>query len=379
MTTGSIARRLIGFARSLVAGIPGGMMAATVVACVLFGAISGSAPVTVIAIGGIMLPALLKERYSEDLSIGLVTTSGAIGILIPPSIPMIIYAIMAPVDGKALSIRDLFIAGVLPGLLVAVVLGVYAIFKLPEARLREPAQFSLAGVGQAFKDGVFAVLLIGLIFVGIYFGFFTVVEASAVSVIYAVLVELVLQPGLHALTAKPGERKRFTDYIEFKPRDMPRAFVDSAVMMGSIFLILVLAMALNKYLTEEQIPEAATAWIGGFISSKLSFLVVVNLFLLVLGALMDIMSAIMIVAPLLAPMAIHYGIDPIHFAMIFIVNLSIGYITPPIGLSLFVASSVFGKPLIQVIRACFPYTIILLVALILVTYVPAFSLVLLGR
>ncbi|MFH1808661.1 MAG: TRAP transporter large permease subunit [Pseudomonadota bacterium] len=378
MTAGSIATRLIGFARSLVAGIPGGMLAATVVACVLFGAISGSAPVTVIAIGGIMLPALVKERYSEDLSIGLVTTAGAIGILIPPSIPLIIYAIMAPVEGHALSIRDLFIAGVLPGLLVAVVLATYAIFKLPDERFRNHEHFSLSGIGRAFKDGVFSVLLILLIFVGIYFGFFTVVEAAAVSVIYAVLVELVLQPTLNLLSAPAGERKRFGDYIEFKPRDMPRTFIDSSVMMGSIFLILVLAMALNRFLTEEQIPDAATAWISGFISSKLSFLIIMNLFLLVLGCLMDIMSAIMIVAPLLAPIAIHYGIDPIHFGIIFVVNLSIGYITPPIGLSLFVASSVFNKPLTQVIRASFPYTVIMLVALVGVTYVPAFSLFLLG-
>lgn len=374
MTAGSIADRLIGFARALVSFMPGGMLAATVVACLLFGAISGSAPVTVIAIGGIMLPALVKDRYDENLSLGLVTTSGALGILIPPSIPMIIYAIMAPVEGKALSIRELFVAGVIPGLIVALVLSLYAIFKMDDARFKEKREGWLGQILKASRDGIFAVILIFLIFFGIYFGLFTVVEASAVAVIYALVIEFLLQPLVARATAPAGERKRFSDYIEFKIKDVPRTFIESSTMMGTIFMILVLSIAFNRFLTEEQVPQMAAEWLSTMVESKWSFLILVNIFLLILGCLMEIMSAIMIVAPLLAPIAIHYGIDPIHFGIIFIVNLSIGYITPPMGLNLFVASSVFDRPVTQVIKASFPFTIILMVALVLVTYVPGFSL-----
>ncbi len=359
MTAGSIANRLIAFAKSAVGFLPGGMMVATIIACLFFAAISGSAPVTVIAIGSIMFPALLKEGFDEDRSLGLVTTAGTLGVLIPPSIPMIIYAIVAPVGGKALSIRELFIAGVLPGILVALILAAYAIFKLPRERFERPSE-GFKDIGKNLKQGVLSLMLILLIFVGIYAGWFTVTEAAAVAVIYALVIDLVI-------------------HRELKLKDAYRVFIDSSWMMGTIFMLLVLAIAFNKFLTEEQIPNAAAAWLKESVQSKVGFLLLVNVFLLLLGCLMDIMSAIMIVAPLLAPIAIQYGIDPIHFGLIFIVNLSIGYITPPIGLNLFVASTVLDRPIVQVIRASFPFAVIMLLALAAVTYIPALSLALLGR
>ena len=359
MTAGTIAERLIRFAQSLIGWLPGGVGVSTVVACMLFAAISGSAPVTVIAIGGIMFPAMVALKYNEDFSLGLVTSAGTLGILIPPSIPMIIYAIMAPVDGRALSIRELFIAGVIPGVIVGLVLAVYAMVAAdPKGHSRQ--QFSWGQVGTAFKEGVWSLVLILIIFVGIYVGWFTVVEASAVAVLYALFIELVF-------------------HREMTPKKLLDAFVDSGATMGVLFGILVLAIAFNMYLTEEQIPQAAAEWLRASVESPLGFLIMVNIFLLLLGCLMDIMSAIMIVAPLLAPIAVHYGIDPIHFGIIFIVNLQIGYITPPMGLNLFVSSSYFERPLGQVIKASFPFIFVLLLALIAVTYVPWLSLFLLGR
>ena len=361
MTAGSIADRLITFARATVRFLPGGLMVATIVACLFFAAISGSSPVTVIAIGSIMFPALVKEGFDEDQSLGLVTTAGTLGILIPPSVPMIIYAIFAPVGGRALSIRELFIAGVIPGLLVGLILTAYSIFKLPKEKFLEQKEGEDdETLLTSLKKGIFSLVLILMLFVGIYAGWFTVNEASAVAVIYALGIELFI-------------------YREWKLKEAHKVFTESASMLGTIFMLMVLAIAFNKFLAHEQIPQAAATWLQGMVSSKLGFLLLVNLFLLVLGCLMDIMSAIMIVAPLLAPIAIAYGVDPIHFGLIFIVNLSIGYITPPIGLNLFVSSTVMERPIVQVIKASFPYAVIMLLALVAVTYIPWLSLALLGR
>ena len=361
MTAGSIADRLINFAKSFVGFLPGGLMIATIMACLFFAAISGSAPVTVIAIGSLMFPALIKDGYDEDKSLGLVTTAGTLGILIPPSIPMIIYAIMAPVDGKALSIRELFIAGLIPGVLVGLILAAYAVFKLPREKFLQPAAKLAPGeFGKNVRDGILSLVLIALIFFGIYLGWFTVTEAAATAAIYALVVDLLV-------------------HRELKLKKAPGVFIETAWMMGTIFMLLVLAIAFNKFLTEEEIPQMAATWLQSSVSSKFGFLVLANIFLLLLGCLMDIMSAIMIVAPLLAPIAISYGIDPIHFGLIFIVNLSIGYITPPIGLNLFVSSTILDRPITQVIRASFPYSVIMLLALVAVTYIPALSLFLLGR
>ena len=360
MTAGSIAERLIQFAKAAVDFMPGGMLVATIVSCLFFAAISGSAPVTVIAIGSIMFPALVNDNFNEDRALGLVTTSGTLGVLIPPSIPMIIYAIMAPVDGQALSIRELFIGGVFPGLLVAFVLVGYTMFKMDRKKFSEPNNWSVKNVIHNFKEGSYSLILIVLIFAGIYLGWFTATEAAAIAVLYALFIEIFI-------------------HRELKLKELVNAFFDSAWMMGTIFMLIVLAIAFNKFLAEEEIPQMATEWFNGFVESKISFLIMTNIFLLVLGCLMDIMSAIMIVAPLLAPIAISYGVDPIHFGLIFIVNLSIGYITPPIGLNLFVASTVLNKPVFQVIRASMPYAIIMLLALFAVTYFPGLTLFMLGR
>ena len=375
MTRGSIAGRLIDFARALLGGIPGGLGAGAVAACAFFAAISGSSPVTVIAIGTLMFPMLLREGYGEDYSIGVLTTAGGLGIIIPPSIPMIVYAIMVSgqQDVGVIDPAVLFKAGIGPGLFIASVLIFYTFFVMwPRDGAQETAapvdpQLWFGEVLSSFFKGLPSLMLPVLILGGIYgwldlssFGLdiairFTVTEAAAVAVVYALFVELVVNR-------------------ELKVRDLPSVFSESAVMMGSLFLILVIAISLNRFFVFEQVPEAATAWMLERVDSKLTFLIMVNLFLLALGCVMDILSAILIVAPLLAPIAAQYGIHPIHFGIMFIVNLELGYLTPPLGINLFVASSVFERPILDVIRAVIPFLLLMLLCLAVIVWVPELSL-----
>ena len=359
MTEGGIAGRIIDVARALTGWLPGGMAVTAILACLFFAAISGSSPVTVIAIGSMMLPALLKEGYREGFSLGLVTSAGSLGILIPPSIPMIVYAIMVSTSRHPLSVGDLFLGGIGPGLLIGAILAGYALLQGTRGQgVRQP--FSMASLCRATRAGTFALALPLLILGGIYGGWFTATEASALAVAYALVVAVFI-------------------HRELPLAAIPRIAAESGVVMGSLFLILVTAMAFNQFLTLEQIPQQAASWVTAHVDSRLSFLLLANLFLLALGCVMDILSAILIVAPLLAPIAAGYGIHPIHFGIIFIVNLEIGYLTPPLGLNLFVASTCFERPITTVIRAAAPFTLLLLLGLALVTYLPAISLLLVGH
>lgn len=353
MTEGDISNRLVTFARALVGWLPGGLAVAAVGGCVFFAAISGSSPVTVIAIGSMMYPALVKSRYKDQFSLGLVTTAGSLGILIPPSIPMLVFAIVAggspPVD-----ISELFMGGILPGLMIALLLSLYSMAIAWRDPNIERTPFSLREVAVRFREGFWALMLPVLILGGIYSGLFTTTEAAAVSVIYALVVELTIH------------RKIGLGHL-------PKVLSDSAVMMGTLLIIMALALGLNDFLVEEKIPDLAVEWIRSMELGPLQFLLIVNLLLLVVGALMDSISAILIIAPLLKPISDQLGIDPVHLGIIFIVNLEIGYLTPPIGINLFVASSVFRKPLGEVIRSVVPYIMIMLVGLGIVTYVPSVS------
>lgn len=375
MTEGSIARRLIDIARIALGRLPGGLGAGAVVACAFFAAISGSSPVTVIAIGSIIFPMLIKEGYDERYSIGVLTTAGSLGIIIPPSIPMLVYAIIVS-GNPAVGVVDptvLFKAGILPGLFIAAVLIVWTFYitwpRDPNAVLPPPDYEGTWGqaLGRAIVRGLPSLMLPVIVLGGIYgwvdlngFGInfkiaFTVTEAAAVAVVYAFLVEMLVNR-------------------ELKVSQLPKVFSDSAVMMGSLFLVLVIAISLNRFFVFEQIPEQATAWVLAHVDSQLSFLIAVNLFLLALGCVMDILSAILIVAPLLAPIAASYGIHPIHFGIMFIVNLELGYLTPPMGINLFVATTVFERPLLEVIRSVVPFLFLMLFCLIVIIFVPWLSL-----
>lgn len=347
MTQGSIAKRLIRVAASLTAPIPSGLAIAGVLSCGIFAAISGSSPVTLIAIGGVMYPALLQAGYKKDFVIGLMSAGGTLGIIIPPSVPMIIYAIMVGV-----SVTDLFLAGIGPGILLMILLMIYSIARGGGTR---SGSWNRTEIFSALQSGVLSLLMPGLILGGIYSGVFTATESAAIAVAYALIVELWV-------------------HRELKVRDLPKILSDSAEMLGTLFLILVLAVSLNKFMTFQDIPQMMVDKLAAVISSPLGFLIGVNILLLIVGCFMDIMSAILVLAPLLAPMAVHFGINPIHFGILMIVNLEIGYLTPPVGVNLFVASSIFKEPLGAVIRSALPLVMVLLVGLVIVTFVPSLSL-----
>ena len=390
MTKGTIAERLVGVARAFMGKTPGALGLASIFACVIFAAISGSSPVTVIAVGSIMFPMLVKDRYPENYSLGVLTSAGSLGIIIPPSVPMIIYAIMVSqtllavgkeqinpetgllpggftTDVLQLSPNDLFIAGILPGLFIALMLALYTFYQT------RPTRKDIDIVVPEFEEGYFphlltqirksflSILLPVLILGGIYGVLgplkFTVTEAAAVAVVYALFVELVI-------------------HRELKPKDLPGVLSKSGVMMGSLFLIIVLAIAFNKFLAEQYIPQLATEWIQATVQTKWQFLILVNLFLLALGCVMDIISAILIVSPLLAPIAMSYGIHPLHFGIMFIVNLELGYLTPPLGINLFVSSTVFKRPVIEVIKGTLPFLFLMLFCLAVIVFFPFLSLAL---
>jgi C4-dicarboxylate transporter DctM subunit len=351
MSAGSIASRLVAFARALVGWMPGGLAIATVWACVFFAAISGSSPVTVIAVGSMMYPALLKSGYERRFSLGLLSSAGSLGILIPPSIPMLVYAIVAG-GRKPLDVSELFLAGVIPGLLIGVLLSAYSFFTGLKQGARD--KFTSSDVWTKFTEGFWAISLPFVILGGIYSGVFTPTEAAAASVVYALVVEILI-------------------HREITIFDLPKVLTDACVTMGTILIIMALAVSLNIFLVEEMIPNRVVAWIQSMDLSPIGFLLIVNLFLLIVGAVMDSISAILIIAPLLAPIAYELGLDPVHLGVIFIVNLEIGYLTPPIGINLFVASSVFKRPMGEVARGVLPFIGLMAIGLGIVAYVPTVS------
>jgi C4-dicarboxylate transporter DctM subunit len=368
MTQGSIANRLVALARAVMGKTPGGLGIATIFACVIFAAISGSSPVTVIAVGSVMFPMLVQERYPENYSLGVLTSAGSLGIIIPPSVPMIIYAIMVSNAESQISPNDLFIAGVLPGLFIASILVLYTMYQTrpgkPGLEIK-PVEFDGSygsNLGTQLWRSLASLGLPVMVLGGIYGVLgplkFTVTEAAAVAVVYALFVELVI-------------------HREMPIRKLPKVLADSGVMMGSLFLIIVLAIAFNKFLSEQMIPQQAAAWLQTVVESKWQFLILCNLFLLALGCIMEIISAILIVAPLLAPIAVQYGMDPIHFGIMFIVNLELGYLTPPMGVNLFVSSTVFNRNIIQVIKATMPFLLMMLFCLAVIAWFEDLSLFLL--
>ena len=353
MSNGAIAQRLVDVARAFFSPIPGGLGIATVAACMFFAAISGSSPVTVITIGGIMYPALVKAGYDDRFSTGLVTSAGTLGILIPPSIPMIVYAIFASNAGQNIKVEEFFLAGIGPGLLIGALLGSFCMV----VGLKRGEKFTRPDLGalrDAIIEGFWSLMLPVVILGGIYSGLFNATEAAAVSVVYALGVELFIHRSLEV-------------------KQVAGVFGEATILMGSLLVIFAMAVGLNALLAEMQVPDKAAAWITSLDLTPFTFMLILNGFLLIVGCLMDIMSAIMILVPLLAPLAAVCGIDPIHLGIVFIVNLELGYLTPPMGLNLFVSASLFDKSLGNVIRSVVPFTGLLLVAVLIVSYVPTIS------
>lgn len=352
MTTGGVAKRLIDFANACVGHVRGGLAIGAVLACMLFASLSGSSPATVAAVGSIAIAGMVRSGYSPAFGAGIICNAGTLGILIPPSIVMVVYA-----AATEQSVGKMFIAGVVPGLLLgtALMVGVYIVARIKKMPAQPRATFS-EWFG-AFRQSVWGLLLILIILGGIYSGMFTPTEAAAVAAVYSAFIALFV-------------------YKDMGIKDIPGVMLDSGKMAVMLMFIIANAMLFAHVLTTEQIPQLISNWVLGLGLEPWMFLVVVNLVLLVAGTTMEPSAIILIMAPIFFPIAVELGIDPIHFGIIMIVNMEIGLVTPPIGLNLFVASAVTGLPVVKVIKAAFPWLLLLLGFLVLVTYVPAISLAL---
>lgn len=342
-------KRLLNVAESMFGRLPGGIAIIALIVCAFFTAFTGASGVTIVALGGLLYPILLSNGYKDRQALGLITTSGSLGLLFPPSLPLILYGIVAKVD-----IDDLFKAGVAPGFLLIIALSLYMIFigKKNIKSIRKPLP-----IFQALKEAKYELPLPFIILGGIYSGFFTVTEAATIAATYVFIMEFFLYKDL-----------------SFK-KDISRIINESMTLVGAILLILSCALGLTNYLIDEEIPMMILNSLKELISNKLLFLLFLNLFLLVVGSLMDIFSAIIVVLPLILPLAASYDVHPIHLAIIFLTNLEIGYITPPVGINLFISSFRFEKSVIELYKASFPYLIILIICLMIITYVPSLSLI----
>lgn len=346
MTAGGIAQRLVRVMRASVGWMPGGLGIATIVACAFFAALSGSSAVTIIAIGAMLAPTL-EKNYGRPFSLGLLTSCGAIGILAPPSLPLIVYGVISGAD-----VNKLFIAGIIPGLLTIGVLALYCVIRGIEIP-RQP--FDLRELTASLREGLLALALPPLLLAGIYGGLVTAGQASVLAVAYAVVVEVFI-------------------HREVKLKDLYGLTADTMMLVGSILIILLMALALSNFLTLEEVPDQAAALIQEHIQSPIGFLLALNVLLLIVGCIMDIFSAIVVMTPLVLPIAVAFGVDPIHLGIIMVVNLELGFATPPFGINLFISSAFFKRPVAEVFRATLPFLLLLVLALLAITRFPALSL-----
>jgi len=374
MSTGGVARRIIRFSIAIVGHFPGGLAIAGVFACMLFAALSGSSPATVVAIGSIVIAGMRQVGYSKDFAAGVIANAGTLGILIPPSIVMVVYA-----SATDVSVGRMFLAGVIPGLMAGtmLMLTIYLI-----AKLRDLPKGEWKGWGEVFEAGAEAgwgLFLIVIILGGIYGGIFTPTEAAAVAAVYAFFIATFVYRDMGPLSRPEGERnlslvqKPIALVTAFFHRDTRDTLFEAGKLTITLMFIIANALILKHVLTDEQIPQqiASAMLSAGF--GAVMFLVIVNVILLIGGQFMEPSGLIVIVAPLVFPIAIELGIDPIHLGIIMVVNMEIGMITPPVGLNLFVTSGVAGMPMMRVVRAALPFLAVLFVFLIMVTYIPILS------
>ena len=350
MSKGSSAQRIINFATSLVGHLPGGLPMSAILACIIFAAVSGSSPATVVAVGSVMFLAIKNAGYPKSYAVGAITSAGSLGILIPPSVVMIVYGVTAEV-----SIEKLFMAGVIPGIMVGAMMMLYAYIgaKRLGFKATKPENFTIRF--KKFREAFWALLIIFVIIGGIYGGIFTATEAAGISAVYAFIISVFV-------------------YKDIKFKELYAVFLDAAITTAMIFFIIGFAVVFAHFLTNERIPHQIAEFLVSQNMSWWMFLILVNIVLFIMGQFMEPSSVIMIMTPLLLPIALTLGIDPIHFGIVMVVNMELGMLTPPVGLNLFVSSSLTGLSLKDVTTSVFPWLGVMLIGLFLITYVPQISL-----
>ncbi len=347
-------RRLVRLTGALLGWMPGGLALVALAACAFFTAFTGASGVTIIALGAILYPALKHDGYPDRFNLGLVTSSGSLGLLFAPSLPLILYGVIAeePID-------DLFLAGILPGLLMLLMLAAWSLW-VSRGNDRPLKAFSWRELGAALRESIWEIPLPFVVLGGIYSGFFAVSEAAAVTALYVFVVEVLI-------------------LREIRFVELPNVIRQSMVLVGGILIILAVSLASTNYMISAGIPERLLDLTASFVTSELTFLILLLVFLLILGAILDIFSAIVLVVPLILPIAYEYGVDPIHLGIVFLAAMQLGYMTPPVGLNLFIASYRFEKPILHVYAATLPFLLILAVSVILITFWPSLSLMLLSE
>ncbi|MGB5603874.1 MAG: TRAP transporter large permease subunit, partial [Gammaproteobacteria bacterium] len=350
MSSGGAPRRLVNFYRAALGWMPGGLAIVTIGACAFFTSYSGASGVTILALGGLLYPILVGEGYREKFSLGLLTTSGSLGLLFPPSLAILIYGIVAGVG-----IEKMFLAGIVPGALLMIILAIHSIVHGRHQHVTKH-EFDFDTLVAATRGAVWDIFLpIGIV-VGIFGGFVSIMEAAAATATYVIFVEVFVYKEINLKTQFFG------------------LLVESCILFGSLLAILLVALGLTNLMIDAQLPMLMLDVLEQHITSPLEFLLLLNLFLLVVGAMMDIFSAIIVVVPLILPLATRYGVDPIHLGIIFLANLEIGYSTPPVGINLFIASQRFGKPIVTLFKSTLPFLLLMLIWLMMVTYIPDLSL-----
>ncbi len=352
---GQASTRLVNLTNAWLGWMPGGLAIVAIFACALFTAFTGASGITIIALGGLLYPALKQAGYLESFNLGLLTSSGSLGLLFAPSLPLILYGVVAQqLDlDQPVSISDLFLAGIFPGLLMLVMLSLYAMMQPRDRSQRK--SFNAREALRATLDAKWEIPLPLVVLGGIYGGYFAVSEAAAVTAVYVLVIEVLI-------------------IREIGLRELPRIMRDSMVLVGGILIIVGVSLASTNYLIDAEVPERLFAFIQQHVDDRLTFLILLNLFLLALGMMLDIFSAIVIIVPIVLPIAVGYGIHPLHLGIIFLANMQLGYFTPPVGMNLFIASYRFDKPVMTLYRATIPFFLVLLVAVLIITYWPALSL-----
>jgi tripartite ATP-independent transporter DctM subunit len=367
LSESNASQRLVRFIHAIFGWLPGGVAIVALIACAFFTALTGASGVTIVALGALMYPALLQAGYRERFSLGLITSSGSLGLLFPPSIALILYGVIAQQlqVSEPVLIDDLFIAGILPGVLMLLMLALWSMWVYRKDVQAPPAAsqsriFDRKEIIAATRAGIWEIPLPAVILGGIFSGYFAISEAAAVAVVYVLVVEVLI-------------------YKDISLKQLPEIMRESMTLVGAILLILGASLASTNYLIDAEVPTRIFDAIHEHVDSKLTFLLVLNVFLLVLGMILDIFSALIIMIPILLPIAVGYGIHPIHLGIIFLANMQIGYFTPPVGINLFIASHRFKKPITELYVSTLPYMAILLLAVIIITYWPDLSLMLIQR